>query len=75
MINVMEKIWRFLPYVVEQFKDKQCSKSAAALTYMTLFAIVPLMAVTYSMFSVIPAFQGVGEQLQSAIFEIGRAHV
>ena len=35
---------------------------------MTLFAIVPLVTVTYSMFSIIPAFQALGEQFQSMLF-------
>lgn len=52
-----------------EFIDKGCQKSAAALTYMTLFALVPLMTVTYTMFSVVPAFEGVPEQLQNMIFQ------
>lgn len=67
-MQLIVQIWRFIPYVIEQYGEKGCRQSAAALTYMTLFAIVPLMTVTYSMFSVIPAFQGVGEQLQNMIF-------
>ncbi len=67
-MQLIVQIWRFIPYVIEQYGEKGCRQSAAALTYMTLFAIVPLMTVTYSMFSVIPAFQGVGEQLQTMIF-------
>lgn len=51
-----------------EFVRKGCQKNAAALTYMTLFAIVPMMMVTYSMFSVIPAFDGVAEQLNRFIF-------
>lgn len=58
----------FALLMVHQFRDKGLQKSAASLTYVTLFAIVPLMTVTYSMFSVIPAFQGVGDQLQQLIF-------
>jgi membrane protein len=50
--------------VVTQFRLKRCQQRAAALTYMTLFAIVPMMTVTYAMFSLIPSMQGVGEQLQ-----------
>ncbi len=68
MIEKLTQLQHFLGYAVEQFQHKRCQQSAAALTYMTLFAIVPLMTVTYSMFSVIPAFQGLGEQLQAFIF-------
>src|SRR5690606_29163562 len=48
--------------------DKGCQKSAAALTYMTLFGLVPLMTVTYSMFSLFSIFDGVAIQLQDLIF-------
>lgn len=62
-------LWGFLALIVQQYQDKGCQKSAASLTYMTLFATVPMMTVTYSMFSIIPAFQNVGDQLQNLIFE------
>ena len=64
----LSQIRPFLARVAAQYTQTQCQKSAAALTYMTLFAIVPLMTVTYAMFSVIPAFQGLTEQLQGFIF-------
>ena len=59
----------FLFYLKERYKRDGCRESAAALTYMTLFAVVPLMTVMYSMFAIIPAFQGVGEQVEQLIFE------
>ncbi|WP_052692265.1 YihY family inner membrane protein [Teredinibacter purpureus] len=58
----------FVAELAHEFIDKGCQKSAAALTYMTLFALVPLMTVTYAMFSIIPAFDGVAEELQGMIF-------
>lgn len=58
----------FVLLIATQYREKSCQKSAASLTYVTLFAIVPLMTVTYSMFSIIPAFKGLGEQLQNLIF-------
>jgi membrane protein len=58
----------FVMLIISQYREKGCQKSAASLTYVTLFAIVPLMTVTYSMFSVIPAFQGLGDQMQQLIF-------
>lgn len=60
--------WNLLKNLYHEFWDKGCQKSAAALTYMTLFALVPMMTVTYSMFSLIPAFDGVADQLQHLIF-------
>ncbi|WP_347331990.1 YihY family inner membrane protein [Marinimicrobium locisalis] len=60
--------WQFVKMMRRQIRDTDCMKSAAQLTYVTLFALVPLMTVTYSMFSAIPAFQGLGEEVQALIF-------
>ena len=62
--------FRYLQIVARRFVDDGCQHSAAALTYMTLFAVVPMMTVTFSMFSLIPAFQGVGTQVQDLIFSV-----
>lgn len=60
--------WRLLAEVYHQFNDKHCQMSAGALTFMTLFAMVPMMTVTYSVFSLFPAFQGMDDQLNKLIF-------
>ena len=52
--------WHFLGYLVQRFNRDGCRQSAAALTYMSLFAIVPMLTLMYSMFSLIPAFQDAG---------------
>ena len=54
--------------LLRRFVQDDCPQHAAALTYTTLFAVVPLMTVTYSMLSVIPALQGVGEDIQGFLF-------
>ena len=56
-------------YVQRRYFADGCSDSAAALTYMTLFALVPLMTVMYAILSAVPAFQEVGMQIQNMIFE------
>lgn len=58
----------FIRSLAQQFQSNQGILNAAALTYTTLFAVVPLMTVSYSMLAAIPNFRGVGEQLQSWIF-------
>ena len=60
--------WLYLRLVVRRFIQDGCQHSAAALTYMTLFAVVPVMTIMYSMFSLVPAFQGLGDQVQDLIF-------
>lgn len=57
--------WRFL---ARRFLDDRCFNSAAALTYTTLFAVVPIMTVTFVMLSAVPAFSQLGEQIQAFVF-------
>jgi membrane protein len=59
----------FFRLVVQQYRAKGCQKSAASLTYVTLFATVPMLTVTFSMFSLIPAFQDLGDELQALLFQ------
>ncbi len=59
----------FLTFVWQRFNADNCRQNAAALTYMSLFAVVPLMTVLFTVISSIPAFQGLENQLQNFIFE------
>ena len=51
-------------YLLSRFKSDRCMETAAALTYMSLFALVPLLTVVYTMASAVPAFQGLESQMQ-----------
>lgn len=64
----MPAILRFLRRLVLRFLDDQGVQSAAALTYTTLFAVVPMMTVLFVMLSAIPAFRELGEPVQDFIF-------
>ncbi|GAB2799366.1 YihY family inner membrane protein [Halomonas shantousis] len=55
--------------LMRRFNEHDGFRTASALTYTTLFAVVPFMTVLYAMLSGIPSFQGVSEQIQSLIFE------
>jgi len=59
---------QFLIDLARQFRDNQGVLNAAALTYTTLFAVVPLLTVSYAMLSAIPTFQGVGDTMQQWVF-------
>lgn len=61
--------FQFLGYLFRQFISNQGVLNAAALTYTTLFAVVPLMTVSYAMLAAIPSFQGLEQELQGWIFE------
>ncbi|GGO75731.1 UPF0761 membrane protein [Marinobacterium nitratireducens] len=70
----MDALWqsvplRFLRYLFAQFFSNQGILNASALTYTTLFAVVPLMTVSYAMLAAVPAFQGLGEELQGWVFQ------
>lgn len=54
--------------LIQRFDAHDGLKTASALTYTTLFAVVPFMTVLYAMLSAIPSFQGISEQLQALIF-------
>ena len=60
---------QFLQHLAHRYKADGCRESAAALTYMSLFAVVPLMTLMYAMFSIIPSFQGLGDQVERLLFE------
>ncbi len=63
------ELWRRTQYLFSRFDADRCSENAAALTYMSLFALVPLLTVMYTMASAVPAFQGLEVQLQAFMFE------
>ncbi len=53
----------------QQFFEHDCLSAAGSLTYTTLFAVVPLMTVTYTFFSILPEYAHLGEQVQTFIFQ------
>ena len=65
----LKNVYRLLNQVRLRYLADGCSHSAAALTYMSLFALVPLLTVMYAILSAIPAFQEVGLQVQQTVFE------
>lgn len=65
----MSELWRRTRYLLSRFNADRCSENSAALTYMSLFALVPLLTVVYTMASAIPAFQGLEVKVQGFMFE------
>lgn len=55
-------------YLAGRFRADRGSQIAAALTYMSLFALVPLLTISFSMASAIPSFAGVEDKIQNLIF-------
>ena len=68
-VITLPELWRRTRYLFSRFNADRCSENAAALTYMSLFALVPLLTVIYTMASAVPAFQGLETKMQAFLFE------
>lgn len=67
--ELAEQLRHRVMYLVTRYSSDRCRDSSAALTYMSLFALVPLLTVLYTMASAVPAFQGLEAQIQDLLFE------
>jgi membrane protein len=66
---MIEAVWDFFKLLVKNYSEDGCQSTAAALTYQTLFAVVPLLTITYAVLGAFEAFSGVGDVLQDFVFD------
>ena len=59
----------FLATLGRQFMARDCARAAAALTFTTLIAAVPFIAVIYRVLSLMPLFDDTGDVITGFIFE------
>lgn len=59
----------FLFFGYMHFESSKCLTGAAALTYVSLFAIVPLITVSYVVFSFFPSYHSVAVQVEEFLFQ------
>ncbi|WP_287962830.1 YihY family inner membrane protein, partial [Alcanivorax sp.] len=64
-----DSVRAFLGLLVRQFNEDGCRQSAAALTYTTLFAIVPVMTVSFAVLASVPTLKDKGVQFQQWAFD------
>jgi membrane protein len=69
LANVVVEFRWFGRQIVAQFGAHGLLDSAASLTYTTLFAVVPLMTVSYTILSMFPDFSTMGQQIQAFVFQ------
>ncbi|HEX7341576.1 MAG TPA: YihY family inner membrane protein [Rhodanobacteraceae bacterium] len=55
-------------FVWRRFVDDKCFETAGALSYTTLFALVPLTAAVFGILTALPAFGGLSHHLQYFVF-------
>ncbi len=59
---------RLANHVWKHFQEDRCLEEAASLSYTSLLAMVPLLAVIFGVVSVFPVFSQVSDKLQTFIF-------
>ena len=73
VVSPGSKAWRygrwFARQLLSQFRDDGCPMAAAALTFTTMIAVVPFVAVVYRVLSLMPEFAGVGDTITGFVFE------
>jgi membrane protein len=66
--TLCSELLAFLRYLGARIVEDRCQQSAAALTFVTLFAMVPMLTVFYAILSSVPAFTTLGAQAESFVF-------
>lgn len=72
MSGIIERItdlWHFILFVSKSFAWHIGTENAKSLTYMSLFAVIPLLTLLVAILSAFPAFQVFGDQIQAMIFD------
>ena len=61
----LKNLLGFLWYVARKFQRDRCMQSASSLTTTTLFALVPLVTISISLFSLFPEFVKVSQAVRN----------
>jgi membrane protein len=61
------KAYSLIGYVVRRFSRDSCASVAASLSYTSLLALVPMMAIGLAMFAAFPAFARMREAMLAAL--------
>lgn len=64
-----DSLGAFSRLVVKRFAQDQCLRIAAALSYTTLLALVPLMAIAFAILRAFPVFDAVQVHIKTMMFE------
>src|SRR5262245_65301360 len=56
-------------YVIRRFSRDSCPSVASSLSYTSLLAMVPMMAIGLAMFAAFPAFSGMRDTLLRSLIE------
>lgn len=68
-LSLAHQLLSFTRLVIRRFMEDNCRQTAMVLTYTTLFAVVPVMTVVFSVLSAIPSLQHVSADIQDFVFQ------
>jgi len=68
LIYPTKVLLQFIHHVSKRFVADRCTYIAAALTYTSLLALVPLLAIGFSILAAFPVFETVTDEIQDFIF-------
>jgi len=63
-----ERLRAFARFLWRRFRDDKCFETAGALSFTSLFAIVPLLAAVFAILSAFPVFAGLRDHVSEFIF-------
>ena len=63
------KAYSLIGYIIRRFSRDSCPSVASSLSYTSLLAIVPMMAIGLAMFAAFPAFSNMRETLLRSLIE------
>lgn len=67
-VKSMRPFNRYLIFTAKSFGEDECVVRASSLTYTSLLAIVPLMTVSFAIFSAFPVFTTLRQPVEDFIF-------
>ncbi|MBW7849429.1 MAG: YihY family inner membrane protein [Rhodospirillales bacterium] len=70
-----DEYWGFIKYLWFRFNADGVARMASALSYTSLLALVPLLAIALAMFAAFPVFRDLRERFQEMVFENFVPHV
>jgi membrane protein len=70
LISVLADVVSFLNFALRRFFSDGMSQAAAALTYSTLLALVPLLVIAFSILSGFPIFEPVEAQMEELLLGV-----
>jgi len=68
-VSLVTELRAFSRLVLARFGRDQCMRIAAALSYTSLLALVPLGAIAFAILRAFPVFDNIQDQIKSLLFE------